>query len=52
MNPTDSAVAEWRGRNAVGVNGDTLGTVEQIYMDTETGSPSGLRSRLAWSDRR
>ena len=42
MNRTDSAVAQWRGRNAVGDNGDTLGTVEQIYMDTETGKPEWL----------
>ena len=42
MNPTDSAVAEWRGSNAVDSNGDTLGTVEEIYMDTETGKPEWL----------
>jgi uncharacterized protein (TIGR02271 family) len=39
IDPTDSAVAEWRGSNAVDSNGDTLGTVEEIYMNTETGKP-------------
>jgi uncharacterized protein (TIGR02271 family) len=39
MNPTDSAVAEWRGSNAVDSNGEKIGTVEEIYMDTETGKP-------------
>ena len=36
---TDSAVAEWRGSNAVDRNGERIGTVEEIYMDTETGKP-------------
>ena len=39
MNPTESAVAEWRGSNAVDSNGEEIGTVEEIYMDTETGKP-------------
>ena len=50
MNPTDSAVAEWRGSNAVDSNGDTLGTVEEIYMDTETGKPEWLAVKTGLFD--
>jgi uncharacterized protein (TIGR02271 family) len=39
MNPIDSAVAEWRGSNAVDSNGEKIGTVEEIYIDAETGKP-------------
>ena len=39
MNPTDSAVAEWRGSNAVDSDGEKIGTIEEIYLDNETGQP-------------
>jgi uncharacterized protein (TIGR02271 family) len=42
MSPTESAVAEWRGRNAVDSDGDKIGTIDEIYMDTETGKPEWL----------
>ncbi len=42
MTPTQSAVAEWRGRSAVDSAGDKIGTIEEVYMDTETGKPEWL----------
>jgi uncharacterized protein (TIGR02271 family) len=33
---------EWRGRTAVDANGDKIGTIEEIYLDTETGRPEWL----------
>jgi uncharacterized protein (TIGR02271 family) len=42
MAPTESAVAEWRGRNAVDSDGEKIGTIEEIYMDAETGKPEWL----------
>jgi uncharacterized protein (TIGR02271 family) len=42
MNPTESAVAEWRGSNAVDSDGETIGTIAEIYMDAETGRPEWL----------
>jgi uncharacterized protein (TIGR02271 family) len=42
MTPTESAVAEWRGSSAVDNDGQKIGTVEEIYMDAETGKPEWL----------
>jgi uncharacterized protein (TIGR02271 family) len=42
MTPTESAVAEWRGSKAVDRDGEKIGTIEEIYMDTETGKPEWL----------
>jgi uncharacterized protein (TIGR02271 family) len=42
MTPTESAVAEWRGRNAVDADGDKIGSIEEIYMDAETSKPEWL----------
>ncbi len=42
MSPTQSAVGAWRGRNAVDSDGDKIGTIHEIYMDTETGEPEWL----------
>jgi uncharacterized protein (TIGR02271 family) len=42
MSPTESAVAEWRGRNAVDSDGDKIGRIDEIYMDSETGKPEWL----------
>jgi uncharacterized protein (TIGR02271 family) len=30
---------EWRGRNVVSSDGDKIGTLEEIYLDTHTGQP-------------
>ena len=42
MAHTESAVAEWRGRNAVDSDGDKIGSIDEIYMDAETGKPEWL----------
>jgi uncharacterized protein (TIGR02271 family) len=42
MSPTESAVAEWRGRNAVDSDGDKIGRIDEIYMDSEPGKPEWL----------
>ena len=42
MTPTESAVAEWRGSSAVDNDGQKIGTIEEIYMDAETGKPEWL----------
>ena len=42
MTPTESAVAEWRGNSAVDSDGEKIGTIEEIYMDAETGKPEWL----------
>jgi uncharacterized protein (TIGR02271 family) len=42
MAHTKEAVASWRGSNAVDNDGDKIGTIEEIYMDVETGEPEWL----------
>ena len=42
MTPTESAVAEWRGRSAVDSDGEKIGTIDEIYMDAETSKPEWL----------
>ncbi len=42
MTHTESAVAEWRGRNAVDSDGGKIGSIDEIYMDVETGKPEWL----------
>ena len=42
MAQTKEAVASWRGSNAVDNDGDKIGTIEEIYMDAETGKPEWL----------
>jgi uncharacterized protein (TIGR02271 family) len=42
MTPTESAVAQWRGGTAVDSDGDKIGTIDEIYMDGETGKPEWL----------
>jgi uncharacterized protein (TIGR02271 family) len=42
MTHTESAVAEWRGRNAVDSDGHKIGSIDEIYMDTQTGKPEWL----------
>jgi uncharacterized protein (TIGR02271 family) len=38
----ESAVAEWRGRGAVTSEGERIGSINEIYMDGETGQPEWL----------
>ena len=33
---------EWRGRDVVGSDGEKIGTVDEIYLDTTTGDPEWL----------
>ena len=33
MTPTEQAVAEWRGRNAVDSDGDKIGSIDEIYKE-------------------
>jgi uncharacterized protein (TIGR02271 family) len=42
MTPPESAVAAWRGRDAVDSDGEKIGTIDEIYMDTETSKPEWL----------
>ena len=42
MTLTESAVAAWRGRNAVDSDGNKIGSIDEIYMDAETGRPEWL----------
>src|SRR3712207_3336962 len=37
----EHAVA-WRGQTAVDANGEKIGTIEEIYLDTETNQPEWL----------
>ena len=42
MTHTESALAEWRGRNAVDSDGGKIGSIDEIYMDAQTGKPEWL----------
>jgi uncharacterized protein (TIGR02271 family) len=42
MTHAESAVAEWRGRNAVDSDGEKIGSIDEIYMDAQTGKPEWL----------
>jgi uncharacterized protein (TIGR02271 family) len=42
MTHTEAAVAEWRGRNAVDSDGGKIGSIDEIYMDAQTGKPEWL----------
>jgi uncharacterized protein (TIGR02271 family) len=42
MTHTESAVAAWRGRDAVDSEGGRIGSIDEIYMDAETGKPEWL----------
>ena len=37
--PQETDVLEWRGRTAVGADGEKLGKIEEIYLDAETQRP-------------
>src|SRR3954451_17391597 len=40
--PTTEEITSWRGHEARGTDGDKLGTIEDIYLDQETGEPEWL----------
>ena len=42
MNPTESAVAAWRGAAVVDHDGEKIGTIDEIYADADTGKPEWL----------
>jgi uncharacterized protein (TIGR02271 family) len=42
MSHTEQAVADWRGRNAVNSDGDKIGSIDEVYMDADTGKPEWL----------
>jgi uncharacterized protein (TIGR02271 family) len=42
MTHSEQAVAEWRGRDAVDSDGSKIGSIDEIYMDAETGKPEWL----------
>jgi uncharacterized protein YrrD len=37
--PQVTEAYEWRGRNVVSSDGDKIGKLEEIYLDTDTGRP-------------
>ena len=39
---TVQEITAWRGRTAVDANGDKIGTIEEIYLDADTGRPEWL----------
>jgi uncharacterized protein (TIGR02271 family) len=43
---TETALAEWRGRDAVDRDGGKLGSIDEIYMDAESGRPEWLAVKL------
>jgi len=43
MAPTGMTEAyEWRGRDVIGSDGEKIGTVEEVYLDTASGEPEWL----------
>src|SRR5215216_7547483 len=36
---TTQSVTEWRGQDLLGPDGDRIGTIEEIYVDTDTDRP-------------
>jgi uncharacterized protein (TIGR02271 family) len=40
--PTTEDITTWRGREARGNDGDKLGTIEDIYLDQQTGEPEWM----------
>ena len=43
--PTIEEIKTWRGQDAHGRDGDKLGTIEDIYLDRETGEPEWVAIR-------
>jgi uncharacterized protein (TIGR02271 family) len=44
--PQVTEAYEWRGRNVVASDGDKIGTLEEIYLDTQTGEPEWATVRM------
>jgi uncharacterized protein (TIGR02271 family) len=42
MTHHQTTVAEWRGRELVGNDGDTIGTIDEVYVDATTEQPEWL----------
>jgi uncharacterized protein (TIGR02271 family) len=42
MSPSQSTVTDWRGRTLVDQDGNKIGSIDEIYMDTETEQPEWL----------
>jgi uncharacterized protein (TIGR02271 family) len=42
MTPTETTVATWRGCTAVDGDGNKIGSIDEIYMDADTGKPEWL----------
>jgi uncharacterized protein (TIGR02271 family) len=42
MTPNQTTVADWRGRPVVDNDGNKIGTIEQVYLDTQTDRPEWL----------
>jgi hypothetical protein len=40
-------VQTWKGRKVVDLDGDEIGTIDEIFLDRQV-SPRGRRSRPAW----
>ena len=40
MTHHQTTVTEWRGRELVGNDGDTIGTIDEVYVDATTGQAS------------
>ena len=46
MNPTQNNIAEWRGREVVDNFGQRIGSIDEIYVDTQTGQPEWLAVKM------
>jgi hypothetical protein len=42
MSGRQSGAVEWRGRSAVDSDGERIGSIDEIYVDSETGEPAWL----------
>jgi len=42
MSPNQNTVADWRGRPLVDNDGDKIGTIDEVYLDTGTDRPEWL----------
>jgi uncharacterized protein (TIGR02271 family) len=40
--PTLQQIEAWRGRTAVDANGDKIGTIEDVYLDRQSGDPEWI----------
>jgi uncharacterized protein (TIGR02271 family) len=43
--PTTQEIADWKGQKVVGNDGEKLGTIDDIYLDEQTGRPEWLAIR-------